>query len=230
MMTVMVMICQGTQNLNAFYAKKYVVSNDDDDDEWVFWRLKTRVVQTIGRDKSLSQRNWQKLHCFRNSVDIICKSGPRTPPKCPISRNSLSLLLANTMENKFKFLHQWWNLSLLPVCKLFHHSGECKCPAGFKGMDCEIPCERGRQTKTLWQSCKILLALTIFSKMFLWLQIWDRLRVPVLLLLQELSRLRLGDRRVSVQPGQSWWHVFVKLVTRFVKLVTRFVKLLTRFV
>ena len=124
----------------------------------------------------------------------------------------------------------WWNLSLLPVCKLFHHSGECKCPAGFKGMDCEIPCERGRQTKTLWQSCKILLALTIFSKMFLWLQIWDRLRVPVLLLLQELSRLRLGDRRVSVQPGQSWWHVFVKLVTRFVKLVTRFVKLLTRFV
>ena len=83
--------------------------------------------------------------------------------------------------------------------------------------------EGGEQKFNLWQSCKILLALTIFSKMFLWLQIWDRLRVPVLLLLQELSRLRLGDRRVSVQPGQSWWHVFVKLVTRFVKLLTRFV-------
>ena len=71
----------------------------------------------------------------------------------------------------------------------------------------------GEQKFNLWQSCKILLALTIFSKMFLWLQIWDRLRLPVLLLLQELSRLRLGDRRVSVQPGQSWWHVFVKEVT-----------------
>ena len=164
MMTVMVMICQGTQNLNAFYAKKYVVSNDDDDDEWVFWRLKTRVVQTIGRDKSLSQRNWQKLHCFRNSVDIICKSGPRTPPKCPISRNSLSLLLENTMKNKFKFLHQWWNLSLLPVCKLFHHSGECKCPAGFKGMDCEIPCERGRWTRI--QSLTILQNPARFNNIF----------------------------------------------------------------
>ena len=71
----------------------------------------------------------------------------------------------------------------------------------------------GEQKFNLWQSCKILLALTIFSKMFLWLQIWDRLRLPVLLLLQELSRLRLGDRRVSVQPGQSWCQVFVKEVT-----------------
>ena len=112
----------------------------------------------------MSQRNWQKLHCFRNSVDIICKSGPRTPPRCPISWHSLSLLLANTMKNKFKFLHQWWNLSLLPVCKLFHHSGECKCPAGFKGMDCEIPCERGRWTKI--QSLTILQNPARFNNIF----------------------------------------------------------------
>ena len=226
MMTVMVMICQGTQNLNAFYAKKYVVSNDDDDDEWVFWRLKTRVVQTIGRDKSLSQRNWQKLHCFRNSVDIICKSGPRTPPKCPISRNSLSLLLANTIKNEFKFLHEYENeydetclYCQFANCSIIQESANVR--QASKAWTVRFLANvGGEQEFNLWQSCKILLALTIFSKMFLWLQIWDRLRVPVLLLLQELSRLRLGDRRVSVQPGQSWWHVFVKLVTRFVKEFT----------
>ena len=48
--------------------------------------------------------------------------------------------------------------------KLFHHSGECKCPAGFKGMDCEIPCERGRWTKI--QSLTILQNPARFNNIF----------------------------------------------------------------
>ena len=35
-------------------------------------------------------------------------------------------------------------LSIFTQVDCFLWPGECKCPAGFKGMDCEIPCERGR--------------------------------------------------------------------------------------
>ena len=35
-------------------------------------------------------------------------------------------------------------ISILIGIVLNLDTGECKCPAGFKGMDCEIPCERSR--------------------------------------------------------------------------------------
>ena len=211
MMTVMVVIFQGTQNPNTVYAKTSCCIK-----RWWWWCVsiltlkKTRIVQTIGRDKSLSQRNWQKLHCFRNSVDIICKSGPQAPPKCPISRNSLSLLLANTMK---KNSSSCINDETCLYCQFANCSiiqGSANVRQASKAWTVRFLANAGGEQKfNLWQSCKILLALTKFSKMFLWLQIWDRLRLPVLLLLQQLSRLRLGDWRVSVQPGESWRHVFV---------------------
>ena len=37
-----------------------------------------------------------------------------------------------------------WNFGSIYIVVAFEILGKCQCTAGYKGRDCEVPCERGR--------------------------------------------------------------------------------------
>ena len=50
-------------------------------------------------------------------------------------------------------------------------------------------------------------------------QIWDRLRLPVLLLLDQLTRVRSSDREVPVQSGRQWGCLCPLLLVRMLVIL-----------
>ena len=50
-------------------------------------------------------------------------------------------------------------------------------------------------------------------------QIWDRLRLPVLLLIDQLTRVRSSDREVPVQSGRQWGCLCPLLLVRMLVIL-----------